>query len=536
MPYLAPGSQIILYPNIPFTKDYENTMYFGSFTVQTNWFEQRTVKYPFLNQSYQRWDSGKLQLDVASNTNADAMYTCNYLRFQNTPFGSKWYCAFIDRINYVNNETIEVEYTIDVVQTWLWNLSFEQCFIEREHTASDGLFEHTVPENLDLGPTYVVQENGISQFAMNDMSLGVLATCDLEGNPSGGIVKNNLYSGLNVIAGIPLSDPSTVTTLIQNLIDSGDEDSIVSMYEYPSFLGDAATWNGQSTHTHQRSNYVGGSYTPRNKKLHCYPYTFLHVHNNSGQSADFHWEDFTYLDQLDSQVQFKIQGVHVPSPVVLCYPLMHRGVGEDIESGLEMSNFPTLAWAGDAFKAWYAQNANSQKMGILNTILNNTLTYGSVGATISGFNPYVTAAGAVGGALIGTAVGVSNAMAKNEDLKNTPAQAHGQVSTSSFNTVWGRNAFYFCQMTIKEEYARKIDAYFDMYGYKVNRVGQPSLNNRQRWTYVKTIGCDFQGGCPSADKEELCKIFDKGIRFWKDSGDMGNYSLGNLPLSDVQSE
>ena len=50
--------------------------------------------------------------------NVEALYNCNYLAFQNASFGGKWFYAFIDSVEYVNNVTSEVTYTIDVMQTW----------------------------------------------------------------------------------------------------------------------------------------------------------------------------------------------------------------------------------------------------------------------------------------------------------------------------------------------------------------------------------------------------------------------------------
>ena len=44
MPYLAPGSQIVLYPNVPLTSDYENTIYFASFDAQKSYFDALPVK------------------------------------------------------------------------------------------------------------------------------------------------------------------------------------------------------------------------------------------------------------------------------------------------------------------------------------------------------------------------------------------------------------------------------------------------------------------------------------------------------------
>ena len=85
-------------------------------------------------------------------------------------------------------------------------------------------------------------------------------------------------------------------------------------------------------------------------------------------------------------------------------------------------------------------------------------------------------------------------------------------------------------MTVRADYAQRIDSYFDMFGYKVNVVKTPSIHNRSLWTYVKTVGCLIDGAMPADDETAICKIFDNGIRFWTDPTKFGNYSYTNTPL------
>lgn len=87
---------------------------------------------------------------------ADACYDCNYLMFQNSGFGSKWFYAFITSVEYVNNAVTEISFEIDVMQTWFFNYSVGECFIEREHSASDEIGENLVPETVNVGE-YVLE-------------------------------------------------------------------------------------------------------------------------------------------------------------------------------------------------------------------------------------------------------------------------------------------------------------------------------------------------------------------------------------------
>ena len=84
-------------------------------------------------------------------------------------------------------------------------------------------------------------------------------------------------------------------------------------------------------------------------------------------------------------------------------------------------------------------------------------------------------------------------------------------------------------MQITEQNARIIDDFFTKYGYACHRVKKPNMNSRPRWNYVKTKGCIAIGSAPSDEIKKICSIYDKGITFWKNASDVGDYSLNNEP-------
>ena len=56
------------------------------------------------------------------------------------------------------------------------------------------------------------------------------------------------------------------------------------------------------------------------------------------------------------------------------------------------------------------------------------------------------------------------------------------------------------------------------------------MNARPYWTYVKTLGCSVDGAIPADDASAIENIFNKGVRFWKNHNNIGNYSLDNSPV------
>ena len=94
--YIEPNSKIILCNNVPLDNTYQHTIYFANANAQTNYFLSK-AKATLQEQTYQRVIKGKMRVQRT----ADSIYDCNYLMFQNTTYGSKWFYAFITGIEYI---------------------------------------------------------------------------------------------------------------------------------------------------------------------------------------------------------------------------------------------------------------------------------------------------------------------------------------------------------------------------------------------------------------------------------------------------
>ena len=90
---------------------------------------------------------------------------CNYLLAQNHNQLNyrKTYFYFITNKEYVNSETTKLTLKLDVVQTYLFDIRFGQCFIERQHynpKNSDGRLNIDIldrTEDLEVGE-YIVDK------------------------------------------------------------------------------------------------------------------------------------------------------------------------------------------------------------------------------------------------------------------------------------------------------------------------------------------------------------------------------------------
>ena len=136
--YVLPNTNIKLLKECPLDNTYTNTLWFADKEKQTNYF-LGLVKKHFYRCSYQR-QSKSIRLEVRY----DDIYECNYLMYQNTGHGNKWFYAFITKIEYVNETTSEVFFEIDVMQTWMFDYTLKESFVEREHSETDNIGDNIV--------------------------------------------------------------------------------------------------------------------------------------------------------------------------------------------------------------------------------------------------------------------------------------------------------------------------------------------------------------------------------------------------------
>lgn len=705
---------------IPFDVNHENTIIFNDKEAQENYF-YRIPHIELSNQSYQRVNKGIIKIApplVTPNDNAIATFCdANYIAFKNVSFEDKWFYAFVDRAEYINNNTVMLFYHIDVIQTYMFDWIFNQCMIEREHTTTDIAGQHTLPEQLETGPyrsykasAYLYDEEHGDLYMNNRFEYRpcIVLACALKDtdlnwgdefeNYVPGVAVPGIASAVSPLPGVPqdtgryysgvryypfllsgttegqqgiyqfnfagpwavgdniyINTAQNVVTVTQEMVNSQyvwaavavavrqfitnnlsqyysasvDSDGILTVYEKYGEWGtdiDIRNLNGKAIYkaviqqgkesgeygdinrlnellidinAHNRTDAIVGLYimpyeffpktpdeavngvvplemkiicpdtidlyTPRNKKLLCYPYNMLFEINGCGGDAEYKFEEFlktnvTITGDTYEAAQFKIWGNLSANPGMYCAPYRYNGSiyeGGLIEQELVVNGFPMCSFNVDSFKAWMAQNAGTIAAGVGTLIASWATfiasaksggTFGMLGGGVAGWTGLAGGTGVnmtgssmpqfgqiypeqktPGAGLIGATLG---ALGQLYDHARTPPQIRGQ-SNGNLSYQAGQLTFTWYYKQIKQEYAIIIDSYFDMYGYKTNRVGTPNLTARPKYSYVKTIGCSLEGFIPGDFKSEIEAIFDKGIRFWNTSAVFGNFDPSvnnNVPV------
>lgn len=115
---------------------------------------------------------------------------------------------------------------------------------------------------------------------------------------------------------------------------------------------------------------------------------------------------------------------------------------------------------------------------------------------------------------------------KIKDIDNIPPQISKMGSNTAYDYGNNYNGVYVMLKQIKPEYKQVLEDYFNMFGYKSNRVKVPNLKTRKNWNYVQTKGCNIIGDFNNEDLLVIKSAFDNGITLWHND-DIGNYSLDN---------
>lgn len=202
-------------------------------------------------------------------------------------------------------------------------------------------------------------------------------------------------------------------------------------------------------------------------------------------------------------------------------PYNYKNSGEynNEEEGIMAGKFPTLSWSEDIFINWLTQNSVNIGIGVATNLLT---IIGGAGLIASG-------GGAPAGAstILSGSLGIANQLGQIYEHSITPNSAKGNINAGDINSCSKENTFYFYKMSIKQEYAKIIDNFFSMYGYKVNSVKIPNIIGRKNWNYVKTIECNITGEIPQNDIQKLKDIFNNGVTFWHSPVTFLDYSQEN---------
>ncbi len=516
----------------PLELDNRNQINFTSVEAQFNYFNG-LPKLEAENFTYQRKDSV-----IRFPAHIDSLLNYTYVMYRNTNYGTKWFYAYITDMQYINDNMTAITIETDVWQTWCFNISIKKSFVEREHVDNDTFGLHTIPENIEYGEYIANSESAYTiSTSIANTYIAVQVT---ELTPKAYSVigsRQRVYGGLPQGCWIILLDPADYNN-INNFVRCYDNnnlaDAIVSMslipkslagsspiglsidedeYAYDIYLMPSSTSASTlGTYTWTRNATING-YTPKNNKLFTSPYNYLMITNNGGMDITYRWEDFS-----SSNANFTVRAIPKQGCDIKLTPSNYKSTGLDggYEWSVTAQKLPCISWNSDYYLNWQAVNGANIKV---QTTLSAISFAGGVIGSMLGMN--------TGGGVMSFASDVANTMQQIREAKMTPDQAQGNVNTGDINFALGKVAFTGYKMSIKAEYARKIDEYFSAFGYQVNEFKSVQFTSRQNWNYIRTKGIAIEAQIPQGDLQSIKDMFNAGVTMWHNTNTFMDYSQSN---------
>lgn len=406
MPLITPSSAVTLYKNINITAG-ENII-FKSIANQRAYFAKHAVT--SVNDCTYVRKTGRLRLEFPTATVAQ----CNYISFTNGAFENRTFYARIIDYEYINNVTTEIRYGIDYFQSFMFDVEYENCLIQREHLSEtdyqkaesnpwdQSIYEFQTAEDLPSTKeiekiyTYNADNTGdvMTYPTLEDTAQGVLmqvASFDssLEADflsllgPMGEVITPSAtyqgsYSALFKNKLLPRPYYSILLTgdnrlvNMQSVIDwltqNGLEVEIIGIYAIP-----VRAWTmwiyDQEEHYGGFTGTIDNSYVRRytNKKLCTSPYYYLRISNNNGSTKEYKYEKFA--DIVNGGKQFTMSFISmlegVPKTAMAPMRYMYGGGGANvrddinIDERIEKDAFPQIGYSSDAFLSYVSNQYNN---------------------------------------------------------------------------------------------------------------------------------------------------------------------------------
>ena len=548
---------------------------FVNATAQANYF-QSLPKLALMKVTYIRENES-----IVAPFNIEQIRSYNYVMYKNKNYGDKWFYAFITGMTYEGNTVTTVGIKTDVFQTYMFDYTWQQSYVKRETVADDTFGKHILPEGLAYGDyvlnsTYTDSEVLVSNASSYQTKTPLMIVqCSERAGVAyqwDGTTEGNEIEDMYIIGGVPQGcwyyifrcdevgfsnirefkkywdaigkgsaiinvflSPQQCVTLQRCRVHLYDKNGNVTSNYMPCYVASGNTYLPIQLFNKTLTVPTKiGTFTPKNNKTLCYPYNYILVTNNSGVAMDFHYEDF------NGAPNFRCIGtLSVSTP--FCLMPNNSKKSQNIEYGIntEMvmgTSLPCLSWDSDYYLNWIAQNGSQIRLDaeqytrgeLMNMI--GGMASSAVNAEVA--SPLASAVASGVGGLVHMGIGTHDYIQQVEEkiasAKAVPNTVNGNLGAGDLAfSIYGSVGYKFYNYQIREDIARKIDAYFSMYGYLVDDIKIPNTKTRSKWNFIQTVGANITGDIPQEAIMELKNIYNTGVTIWHDPTHFLDYTQIN---------
>lgn len=489
--------------SVNWDSEYKNLRYFGSVTEQNTWFSGKGV-------SREGNQTVRFGFPYTVRGDYETISKYNYMRFRNNQYSNpKWWYAFIDRVEYASENTCNVYFTMDAYQSYLGDITFEQCYMEREHTEGD-----SVPWTQEpMGAGDVIYTLAETMYPSGGGFVYLMVTSKLRNEDEeqkGARLIDNFADGLYYYMCNDIQQLNDLIDVFSKVM--GSPEDIKAIYGLPSNMvtytrnafWQLTSFSIASARAVSRPDKFG-DYTPKNKKCFYYPYCYAVASNNQGSTQEYQFEKYD-----NNAIGFSCDGRlgAVPVLVLMTDPKSKDGTLHD----LIISGFPQVSYNSQYFDTYMSRNGMSLATSIFTTGAGLAASAATGGAALP-----IALAGA--GSALSTATQIQQAKMGANPAQMSPSAMPYLATKNRFN-------FYIFYAMSNENYIRKVDQFFTRFGYCVNAIRKPDPTKRSAFYYVKTDGAVITGNIPMEIRRILTNALDSGVTFWRNN-DIGNFTQDN---------
>ena len=369
---MARDTQYTLYKTARTDPTFKNIWAFESEAQREAWLNTCSPQ-PFLNNKYWRVGSTiKCPIRYEESFNYDYVRIVN--RVSDSNKRKTWFC-FITGRAYISNNCTMFTLAVDFVQTFYWSRVVDGV---NPFWLTEGFISKSTKPLLPPRGTaseYPVPEVSCYHIDFNSSGYSVVIYSSVDIRDLSSIKYVSAIIDGQYTASPPFvmaANVSAISNLINNINTAGLTDSISGIYLVPNDYLNLSAVSTTPVLATDSSIYLTvnkviqkpvscDGYTPQNKELLGYDYSYFTINNGQGEVSTWHFEDFDGNPSFSSRLSLASG-----SPVLILYPNNYINAdGNDFRQlSVKITQAPACSFLNDSYKIWLAQTQNSRAAAV----------------------------------------------------------------------------------------------------------------------------------------------------------------------------
>lgn len=370
---MARDTQYTLYKTARTDPTFKNIWAFESESQREAWLNTCSPE-PFLNNKY--WRVGST---IKCPIRYEESFNYDYVRIVNRDTDSNqrktWFC-FITGRAYISNNCTMFTLAVDYVQTFYWSKLADggvAPFWQTEGFISKATKPLLPPRGT--ASEYPVPEVSCYHIDFNASGYSVVIYSSVDIRDLSSLKYVSAIIDGQYTASPPFvmaANASAIANLINDINTAGYTDAISGIYLIPNDYLNLSVVSTTPLLATDSSLYLTvnkviqkpiscDGYTPENKELLGYDYSYFTINNGQGEVSTWHFEDFDGNPSFSSRLSLASG-----SPVLILYPNNYINAdGNDFRQlSVKITQAPACSFLNDSYKIWLAQTQNSRAAAI----------------------------------------------------------------------------------------------------------------------------------------------------------------------------